>query len=68
MSWPWSWSCVKVGRKVRTEEKTVGHAVGLVWVVWLGKKVGHVVGLGFFVGRVVWVLHTFVFLLVTEGK
>ena len=54
MDWPWSWSCDKVGREVRTRERFfVGSVVGLVQVVQLGGKIGHAVGFDFFVGRVV---------------
>ena len=54
MMWPLSWSCVNVGRTVRTKKQhNVGRVVSLVWVVRPRKKVGHIVGLGLFVDRVV---------------
>ena len=60
MLWPWSWFCVKVGGTVRTKKQhNVGLIFSLVWMVWSGKQVGHVVGFGLFVGHVVWVFATF---------
>ena len=54
MSWPWSWSCVKAGCEVcmkKTKYCWLCCWSGLGGMS--GKKVGHVIGLGFFVGRVV---------------
>jgi len=60
---------VRIGRGVGTKERFfVGRVVGLGLVVQLGKIVGHVVGFGVFVGREVWFLGIFVFLLVTDRK
>ena len=69
MSWLCSWSCVKIGRGVGTIERCfVGLVVGLVRVVQLGGKSGHVVGFGVFVGHTVWKIARFEILLVTDRK
>ena len=66
MNWPCSWSCVKVGREVGTRKRFfVGRVVGLVRVVRCGKRIGHVVGFGVFVGHAVWIFDQFVYLSVT---
>ena len=69
INWPCSWSCVKVGREVGIRERfSVGRVVGLVRVVQFGKRIGHVVGFGVFVGHTVWKIVQFVILLVTDRK
>ena len=60
MNWPCSWSCVKVDREVGIRERfSVGRVVGLVQVVQFGKRIGHVVGFGVFVGHTVWKIARF---------
>ena len=69
MNWPCSWSCVKVGRKVGTRKIFfVGRVVGLVREIRCGKRIGHVVGFGVFVGREICLCGRFVILLVTDRK
>ena len=57
---------MKVGREVGTRKRFfVGRVVGLVRVVRCGKRIGHVVGFGVFVGHAVWIFDQFVYLSVT---